>query len=51
MQPLAEATRAEALSGVSPENRDRLIETLELMKTNLTAANRPPIPEKEAYYG
>jgi MarR family transcriptional regulator for hemolysin len=51
MQPLAEATRAEALSGVSRESRDSLIETLELMKANLMAANRAPTPEKEAHYG
>jgi MarR family transcriptional regulator, transcriptional regulator for hemolysin len=52
MQPIAEATRAEALEGVSQENRDRLFETLNLMKTNLMVANRAPIPEKEeAYYG
>ena len=51
MQPIAEATRAEALRGVSRENRDSLIETLELMKTNLMAANRAPTPEKEAHYG
>ena len=50
-QPLAEATRAEALSGVTRENRDSLLQTLELMKTNLMAANRAPIPEKEAHYG
>ena len=51
MQPIAETTRAEALEGVSSENRDRLFDTLNLMKTNLMAANRAPIPEKEAYYG
>ena len=51
IQPLAEATRAEALSGVSRESRDSLLETLELMKTNLMAANRAPTPEKEAHYG
>ena len=51
MQPVAEATRAEALSGVSPENRDALIGTLNLMKTNLLAATRAPLTEKEAYYG
>ena len=51
LQPIAEATRAEALSGVSREKRDSLIETLELMKTNLTAATRAPEPEKEAHYG
>src|SRR5271163_3789000 len=46
MEPLAEATRAEALSGVSRESRDSLLETLELMKANLMAANRAPTPEK-----
>jgi DNA-binding MarR family transcriptional regulator len=51
MQPIAAATRAEALKGVSDENRERLFETLELMKSNLMAANRAPIPEKEAHYG
>ena len=51
MQPIVEATRAEVLEGVTLENRDRLFETLNLMKTNLMAANRAPIPEKEAHYG
>jgi hypothetical protein len=36
---------------VTRENRDSLLQTLELMKTNLMAANRAPIPEKEAHYG
>ncbi len=51
MQPVAEATRAEALHGASRENRDSLIETLNLMKSNLLAATRPPLAEKEAHYG
>jgi MarR family transcriptional regulator, transcriptional regulator for hemolysin len=51
MQPLGEATRAEALEGVSTEDRDRLTATLTLMKSNLTAACNAPIAEKEAYYG
>jgi len=51
MQPLAEATRAEALSGVSEEDRDRLFQTLTRMKTNLMAASRASVAEKEAYYG
>lgn len=52
MQPLGEATRAEALKGVSDVDRDRLIETLTLMKTNLTAACQTPTNEKtEAFYG
>ena len=52
MQPLGEATRAEALADVSEADRDRLIETLTLMKTNLTAACQTPTTEKtEAFYG
>jgi len=51
IQPLAEATRAEALLGVSDEDRDRLGRTLERMKTNLTAANRAATVLKEAHYG
>ena len=52
MQPLGEATRAEALAGVPDTDRDRLIEILTLMKTNLTAACQTPTNEKtEAYYG
>ena len=51
LQPIAEATRAEALSGLSPENCDSLIASLELVKTNLVAANRAPIPEKKAGNG
>ena len=50
-QPLGEATRAEALSGLSDEDRDRLLQALATMKTNLTAACRAPAAEKEAYYG
>lgn len=51
MQPLGEATRAEALSGVSKEDRDRLTRILILMKTNLMAASRAPVVEKDAHYG
>ena len=46
VQPIAEATRAEALSGVTRENRDSLLQTLELMKTNLMAANTSPDPRE-----
>jgi DNA-binding MarR family transcriptional regulator len=51
MQPLGEATRAEALSGISDEDRDRLFQTLSVMKANLMAASRIPGVEKEAHYG
>jgi hypothetical protein len=50
MQPLGEATRAEALNGVSDGDRDRLFQTLTLMKSNLIAACNAPA-EKEVYYG
>jgi DNA-binding MarR family transcriptional regulator len=51
MQPLGEATRAEALNGVSDGDREKLFQTLTLMKSNLVAACQAPAPEKEAYYG
>jgi len=51
MQPIAEATRAEALHGVSPEDRDCLILTLNLIKSNLQAATHAPLAEKETTYG
>jgi DNA-binding MarR family transcriptional regulator len=51
LQPLAEATRAEALMGVCEADRDRLVHTLNCMKTNLTAANRHANVLKEAQYG
>ncbi len=40
LQPLGEATRAEALEGVSDEDRDRLVHILTVMKTNLAAARQ-----------
>jgi DNA-binding MarR family transcriptional regulator len=59
MQPLGEATRAQALQGVSEEDRVRLYRTLTQMKTNLMAVTRPAndpvaVPmtaKKEAHYG
>lgn len=51
MQPLGEATCAEALDGVSREDRDRLLQTLAIMNANLMAANCAPAAEKEAHYG
>ncbi|WP_158817915.1 MarR family winged helix-turn-helix transcriptional regulator [Methylocapsa sp. S129] len=51
MQPIGEATRAEALDGVSEADRSQLLQTLTQMKTNLMAATRAPVAEKEAYYG
>lgn len=51
MQPLGEATRAEALKGVGDEDRDRLIQILTQMKSNLAAACQASAGEKEAQYG
>jgi MarR family transcriptional regulator, transcriptional regulator for hemolysin len=51
MQQIGEATRAEALVGVSEGDRDRLLHTLTQMKSNLNMACRAPVDEKEAYYG
>jgi MarR family transcriptional regulator, transcriptional regulator for hemolysin len=51
MQPMGEATRAEALDGVLDADRDQLLQTLTRMKTNLLAATRAPLVEKEANYG
>ncbi len=47
MQPLGEATRAEALAGLSDEDRDRLFQMLTVMKSNLMAVTRPAAADKE----
>ncbi len=39
MEPIVEATRAEALDGVCAEDRARLIEILELLRANLLACD------------
>jgi MarR family transcriptional regulator for hemolysin len=51
LEKLGDATRAEALDGVSEEDRDRLSQILSLMKSNLAAACRSPVEDKEAHYG
>jgi DNA-binding MarR family transcriptional regulator len=51
IQEVGEATRAEALVGVSEEDRDRLLRILTQMKANLSMACRAPVDEKEVYYG
>jgi MarR family transcriptional regulator for hemolysin len=51
MQPLAEATRAEALGGVAQADRESFARTLTQMKSNLMAVGRAPVAEKEAHYG
>jgi MarR family transcriptional regulator for hemolysin len=50
-QPLDEATRAEAFSGVLDADREQLLQTLTRMKTNLMAPCRAPVDETETYYG
>lgn len=51
MRELGDATRAEALNGVSPEHRDHLFQILSEMKTNLVQACRTPVAEKEQNHG
>jgi MarR family transcriptional regulator, transcriptional regulator for hemolysin len=52
MERIGEATRAEALLGVSSPERDQLSAILSLMKANLIVAGRQQIEEKEqVYYG
>jgi len=51
LQRIGEATRAEALAGLTDDERARLAGALTTMKTNLTTACRAPVEEKEAYYG
>lgn len=49
---IGDATRAEALAGVPPAERQRLIETLQILKSNLAAAcDTPAIEEKRARHG
>jgi DNA-binding MarR family transcriptional regulator len=47
MQKIGNETRAEALAGVSAEDRARLLETLTTMKGNLAEACNQPIDEEE----
>ncbi len=47
MQKIGNATRAEALAGVSAADRDRLLEILTVMKGNLAEACAQPIEEEE----
>ena len=51
MRGLGDVTRGEALKDVSNEERDRLFDTLTLMKSNLLHACRAPAHDKETYYG
>lgn len=51
MRAIGDLTRAEALAGVAPAERERLLAVLNLMKTNLIEACNSPIPEKETSHG
>lgn len=51
MRNLGEATRAEALEGVSSADRERLSDVLTLVKSNLVQACRSPVAEKEINHG
>jgi DNA-binding MarR family transcriptional regulator len=51
LQQIGETTRGEALAGLCDEERRSLAAALTTIKTNLTAACRAPVEEKEAYYG
>jgi MarR family transcriptional regulator, transcriptional regulator for hemolysin len=44
---LGDVTRSEALAGVSEDDGQRLLKTLEVMKANLTEACEAPIAERE----
>ena len=47
MRALSEMTRAEALAGLSPDDRSRLIGVLSVMKSNLIEVCSRPIDEQE----
>jgi MarR family transcriptional regulator for hemolysin len=51
MEKIGDATRADALDGVSEAERDQLMDTLCRMKTNLVAACRAPVLEEVVSYG
>jgi MarR family transcriptional regulator, transcriptional regulator for hemolysin len=51
MQAIGDASRAEALEGVSEADIERLVETLGRMKSNLAAACQTPVDTREPQYG
>jgi MarR family transcriptional regulator for hemolysin len=51
MRSLGDETRGEALKGISNEDRNRLSETLALMKTNLVQGCRLAAADKETNHG
>ncbi|MDQ0318341.1 DNA-binding MarR family transcriptional regulator [Pararhizobium capsulatum DSM 1112] len=50
MRAIGDATRSEALDGISDDDRDRLVIILDLMKSNLLQACRAPA-DKETHHG
>ncbi len=48
---IGEVTRGEALAGISDQDRDQLLRTLLIMKSNLLEACRLPVDGKEAHHG
>jgi MarR family transcriptional regulator, transcriptional regulator for hemolysin len=48
---IGEATRAEALADIPAEDREHLVRTLTLMKTNLIDACQTPVEDKEKDHG
>ncbi|PWC35225.1 MarR family transcriptional regulator [Azospirillum sp. TSO22-1] len=51
MRTLGEITRAEALDGVAPADREALVRALTTMKSNLIAACERPVEEQSASHG
>ena len=51
MREIGIATKAEALMGISEADRERLIEILSTMKTNLLNATSRPSAERSASHG
>lgn len=51
LQEIGEQTRAEALAGIGEAERDALIHTLSLLKTNLVDAGAKPAADDEAQHG
>jgi DNA-binding MarR family transcriptional regulator len=51
MRGIGDETRAEALEGVSAEQREQLFSILSTMKTNLVQACRAPAAENETKHG
>jgi hypothetical protein len=51
MRDMGQKTREEALSGLSEAERQRLLETLSRMKSNLLEACALPVAERELKHG